>query len=114
MIPVAASLAVALALGAGEEVARVARGRDAEWATQNAARAKIGLLPRKPPAKVRAAYRNGRLIVPTSGHLPTFLGEPGTLGDPMPPSPPAGDGRAFRVAARGIVTDVTLSFRFDR
>ncbi len=113
MISLAVSLAVAFALGAGEEGARPVPSRDAGAAAQNAARAKMGLLPRKPPAKARAAHRNGRRIVPTSGHLPTYLGEPGALGDATPYPPPR-ESRPLRLAARGIVTDVTLSIRFDR
>ncbi len=114
MTSLAVSLTVALALGAGEEGRPAARGGRTEWAAKNAERAKVGLLPRKPPPKARAIYRNGRRIVATSAPAPTFLGEPGLPAEPVAYAPRTHGGRTFGLAASGVITDVTLSIRLDR
>ena len=67
-------------------------------------------LPRKAPAKAGAASRGARRFVPA----PTFLGEPGTLADAGELQASARDQRTLRLSARGVITDVTLSMRFDR
>ena len=108
MTSLAASLALVVALGAGDGEARAARRADAGTATTNAERAKLGLLPRKAPARLRAARVPRSRVIHTSA--PTYLGEPGTLADGAyrpPPEP------GLRLAARGVVTDVTLSLRYD-
>lgn len=111
MTSLAASLAVALALGAGEDTRPNAR---ADWAARNAERAKVGLLPRKPPPKARAIHRKGRRIVATSAPAPTFLGEPVLPPEPVAYAPGARGAAAVGLEARGVATDVTLSIRFDR
>lgn len=110
MVPSLAALVVALALGEVSGGARVEAR--AAIATTNAARAKLGLLPRKAPARTGAARRAGRQITPVA--VPTFLGEPGTLADaagnvPLSPPPPE-----LRLSAGGVVADVTVSLRYDR
>jgi len=113
MVSLAAALAVSLALGTGEARAR-ASGGDASWDAKNAARAKLGLLPRKPPRKARPMLRNGTRIVPSSAPAPTFLGEPGTVAGAPAHSQATRDARPLRLAAHGVVTDVTLSMHFER
>jgi hypothetical protein len=105
-----AALVVALALGEAKATAR-AEARSA-LAASNAARARIGLLPRKSPAKAGPLARGGRRILPASGLAPTFLGEPGTLADAAEPPAPE-DPAPLRVFVGGVTTDVTISMRYD-
>lgn len=99
-----------LVLGAGDASARAGQDRGALAAT-NAARARLGLLPRKAPARARGTARDGRRVVPALA--PTFLAEPGTLPAGPPPAPFERQPR-LRLSARGVIVDVTLSVRFDR
>jgi hypothetical protein len=106
--PATAALVIALALGESKSTA-LPRSRAVD--ASNAARAKIGLLPRKAPAKAMSpAYSSGRRFLPS----PTFLGEPGTLSEGSELAAAAADPRPVEVSARGVTTDVTLSMRFDR
>jgi hypothetical protein len=107
----ALSVALALALGAGKDARPRATEVDASWRATNSARAKAGLLPRKPPRKIRAVLR-GRRLLPAAVVSPTFLGEPGTLADAAQAAPHR-EPQPMRFAAHGVVTDVTLSMRFD-
>lgn len=109
MVAAAAALVVALAIGEAKSTAR-AEARPA-LAASNAARARVGLLPRKAPAKAAPLGRSGRRVVPVSGHAPTFLGEPGTLAEAPAPTAPADPGR-LRLLADGVTTDVTISMRY--
>jgi hypothetical protein len=111
VVPAVAALVVALALGQSKNTAR-AEARTAVGAS-NAARARIGLLPRKAPARAMASpYRGGRRSL-AGGFAPTFLGEPGTLsGGPELAAAAEGEQRVA-LSARGVTADVTLSMRFD-
>jgi hypothetical protein len=105
----AASLVVALALGEARPAAR-AEARPAPDVS-NAARARIGLLPRKTPARAGPLGRSGRRVVPAPRLVPTFLGEPGTL--PAAPELAAREDPArLRLLADGVTTDVTISMRY--
>jgi hypothetical protein len=118
VVPAVAALVVALSLGGSPRARPLEARQAAPLAGSNAARARVGLLPRKAPP--RAAAREGRRIIRTTSLKPAFLGEPGTLTDldtlpPPPPPPPAPeDPGRFRLSARGVTTDVTISMRFDR
>jgi hypothetical protein len=105
----AVSLVVALALGEARQAAR-AEARPALQAS-NAARARIGLLPRKAPARAASPGRSGRRAVPAPGLVPTFLGEPGTLPE-APVVAAREDPARLRLLADGVTTDVTISMRY--
>jgi hypothetical protein len=108
-----AALVVALALGETKATAP-AEARSAMDAS-NTARARIGLLPRKAPARTGPLGRSVRRVSPASRLAPTFLGEPGTLAEgPESPEPaPPQDRARLRLRADGVTTDVTISMRFD-
>ena len=106
----AAALVVALTLGEARSTAR-AEASPALYAS-NAARARIGLLPRKAPARAAPLGRRGRRAAPASSFAPTFLGEPGTLGEAPAATPPE-DPVRLRLLAGGVTTDVTISMRYD-
>jgi hypothetical protein len=102
--PATAALVIALALGESKSTSLApSRALDAS----NAARAKIGLLPRKAPAK--AMSPSGRRFLPA----PTFLGEPGTLSGASELAAAGSGARPVELSARGVTTDVTLSLRYD-
>jgi hypothetical protein len=127
--PLAAALVLAVALAAGEGRARGAAAAPQGASAANAARAKMGLLPRKAPPPRAAPARRGR-VLDTSRHQPTFLAEPGAgpaspdlAARPAPvahvaPSPqraaPAERADEVRVALAGVVTDVAIVLRYDR
>jgi hypothetical protein len=128
VIALTAALAVALSLGADDGRARPsasAGGRAAPAALSNAARAKMGLLPRKAPRKAPQARRAGRRIITTVSHQPTFLGEPIPLAEAPPErgeleaaleAPLAvvapREVRDLRVSVSSVVTDVTMVLRY--
>ncbi|HET7825616.1 MAG TPA: hypothetical protein VFK90_09790 [Anaeromyxobacter sp.] len=104
MGPATIALVVALALGESKSTSLApSRALDAS----NAARARIGLLPRKAPAK--AMSPSGRRYLPS----PTFLGEPGTLSGGSELAAAPVDPRPGELSARGVTTDVTISLRYD-
>jgi hypothetical protein len=109
VIPAAAALVVALALGEAKGTARAeSRSLDAS----NAVRARAGLLPRKAPAKAGPIH-GGVRVRPLPGLAPTYLGEPGTLADAPTSAPPPESPQRLAMSARGVTTDVTISMRFD-
>ena len=132
MTALAALLALAVAAGPSDPPRRTA------LETSNAARARAGLLPRK-AARTEVHSRRLGTVRPDA---PTYLGEPGTFAEPAPlaradsaevrlasgaapseresavePIPaaiePPEELGAVRVAAVGVVTDVTIRMRFD-
>jgi len=110
VIPAAAALVVALALGEAKGTAR-AESRSVE--ASNVARARAGLLPRKAPAKAGPIYGGGARVRPLPALASTHLGEPGTLPDAPTPAPPPESPQRLAMSARGVTTDVTISMRFD-
>jgi hypothetical protein len=116
-----AALVAALALAAGPRPPAAEPDRAPGWRERNAARARAGLLPRKPPArKPRAFDRRGRKIIRLAAPPPTFLGDPA----PVAELGPAGEGPivelaggaeapepGLRVAAEGVVTELAVSPR---
>ena len=90
MTSLAATLAVALVLGAGgsgtpsgDAPARPSPPPQRAQAAMNAARARMGLLPRKVAKRERATTRSGRRlrIITAISQEPTFLGEPLPVAD---------------------------------
>ncbi len=117
MIPPAAALVVAIALGETGGRGREER-QPAPLAAMNAARAHAGLLPRKAPSRSATLSRAGHRILRAPG--PTYLGEPGEVDEdvaaPAPPSSPdlpPPDADRLALSALGVTTDVTLSLRYD-
>jgi hypothetical protein len=119
---VVAPLLAALALAAGPPPASAPGVDAAGWRARNAARAKVGLLPRKPPTKKpRGLDRSGRRLVRLPAPPPTFLGEPGTLADVGggPPDALAEPARwmedapapTLRALAGGVETELAISPR---
>lgn len=112
-----AALALSVALGAAPAAPASAAPQAASWRERNAARAKAGLLPRKPPArKPRALDRRGRRIVRLAAPPPVFLGEPVAIADATEPprAEPAGwveDAAPLRLSAAGVEADAEISPR---
>lgn len=112
MNAVIAAVVMSLALGAGKEAARPA-GTRTEWDAKNAARARVGLLPRKAP-KVATPARDGRRIVPIGTSAPTYLGEPVPVVYEEAVVAERNDaGAGVRASAGSVDTDVTIVLRYD-
>jgi hypothetical protein len=106
-----AALVAALALGAGPEVS-VEGPRDAAgWKERNAARARAGLLPRKPPA--RKPDRRARRLVRLAAPPPVYLGEPAAVRDLAtgPRAEPAGWVEGAAPSALRLVSELVVSPR---
>lgn len=118
-----ASIVTALALVAGSPPAPAPAGDGAAgWRARNAARARVGLLPRKPPAKrPRAIDRRGRRIQRLAAPAPTFLGAPEAIADVggAPPDAFAEPARwveeppapTLRALAGGVETELAVAPR---
>jgi hypothetical protein len=106
-MPLAAALVLAIALASGDGRAAGPAPAPQGSTSANAARAKMGLLPRKAPRAARAPpARRGR-VLDTSRHQPTFLAEPGA------PAPPDEALPEVRVAAAGVVvSEVAIVLRY--
>jgi hypothetical protein len=110
LTPLAAALVLAVALAAGEGRAAGAPPAPQGSKAANAARAKMGLLPRKAPRAARTPpARRGR-VIDTSRHQPTFLAEPGAA---APAEGTAHEVPEMRVAAAGVVvSEVAIVLRY--
>jgi hypothetical protein len=119
----AASIVAALALAAGQPQAPAyADEAGTSWRARNAARARSGLLPRKPPAKrPRAVDRRGRRLLRLATPPPTFLDAPAVLADVGGTTPDASaeparwveeaPAPALRAVAGGVETELAVSPR---